>query len=75
MYNEVQTCDGCDDVAEEQRLVVSEDRPGTAIARWFCRRHVRRKPQLSKQMKQIYGPVTMNALTYQRGRRFVKYCS
>ena len=38
MYNEW-TRDGCDDVAEEQRLVVSEDRPGTAIARWFCRRH------------------------------------
>jgi hypothetical protein len=38
MYNEC-TRDGCDDVAEEQRLVVSEDRPGTAISRWFCRRH------------------------------------
>lgn len=38
MYN-VCTSDGCDDVAEEQRLVVSEDRPGTATARWFCRRH------------------------------------
>jgi hypothetical protein len=38
MYNEC-TSDGCDDVAEEQRLVVSEDRPGAATARWFCRRH------------------------------------
>jgi hypothetical protein len=36
MYNK---CIVCGDVAEEQRLVVIEDSPHHAIARWYCRRH------------------------------------
>jgi hypothetical protein len=37
-----QRCVRCDDVVEQQRLVVVEDRPNTAIARWFCRKHANR---------------------------------